>query len=145
VGVAVTPPLLTVHVPIITVSEANRRDHFRVKAKRVASQRDTVAWSMRAKAGSRPGIVAALSHGLVVTLVRCSPRSLDSHDNLRSALKATVDELAAWLGLASDSDLRVTWGYRQERRVPPHVRVEFRVRDTETTAALERVKLLGVG
>jgi hypothetical protein len=49
-------------------------------------------------------------------LVRVAPRSLDSHDNLRSAMKGAVDGVADALGV-DDRDPRVTWSYAQER--PP--------------------------
>jgi hypothetical protein len=54
---------------------------------------------------------------------------LDSHDNLRAALKPIVDQVAVWLGV-DDADPRVTWEYGQrriKRRHQPSVVVEVEV------------------
>lgn len=89
-------------VPVKTVSEANGRDHWRVKAKRVRTQR-------RAAAAMCP------RHALpcVVRMVRCSAGDLDD-DNLRGALKAVRDGIADALGV-DDRDPRVRWEYEQAR------------------------------
>ena len=50
----------------------------------------------------------------VVTLTRLSAGTLDEHDNLRTALKAVVDGIAAKQGI-QDNDPRVTWRYAQEK------------------------------
>lgn len=89
-------------IPIKTVSEANRRDHWAKKAKRVKSQREAVY--LACPKAEVP---------CVVTLTRVAPRSLDS-DNLQSALKATRDSVAQRLGV-DDADERVEWRYAQEK------------------------------
>jgi hypothetical protein len=61
----------------------------------------------------------------VVTLTRIAPRALDD-DNLRGALKATRDEVAAWL-LVDDRDPRVTWTYAERRGAVREYAVEVSV------------------
>jgi hypothetical protein len=87
-------------LPVETVSEANRRDHWAVRAK-------------RAKAHRTAAYLAVPAHSLpaVVTLTRVGPRRLDD-DNLRGALKAVRDGVADRLGV-DDADARVRWEYRQ--------------------------------
>jgi hypothetical protein len=50
-------------------------------------------------------------------LTRHSSGTLDAHDNLPSAFKHIVDELAAWMGV-DDADQRVQWRYEQEKCNP---------------------------
>lgn len=90
-------------VPIATVSEANRRDHWATKAKRAKGQR--LALYLATKRAELP---------CVVTLTRVGPRRLDD-DNLRGALKACRDGVADRLGV-DDADPRVEWRYGQEVR-----------------------------
>lgn len=92
--------MLLVHLPILTVSEANRRDHWRVRAKRAKSQRRTAAV-----------LVPAFGLPCVVTLTRVASRALDD-DNLRGAMKAVRDGIADRLGV-DDRDARVAWQYAQ--------------------------------
>lgn len=94
--------VITVHLPIKTVSEANRRDHFMVRARRVKEQRRTAAM-----------LVPRFGLPCVVTLVRIGPKALDT-DNLAGALKAVRDGVADRLGI-QDNDPRVVWKYGQKR------------------------------
>lgn len=123
-----TPPLV---VPIRTQSEANMREFWAAKAKRTASIRDAVGFSLAAVRNERPRLPVA------VTLTRLAPRELDS-DNLAGALKAVRDEVAVWLGLpvkksrgsrpvADDRDPRVTWTVSQRKGEPKQYAVEIRV------------------
>lgn len=91
---------------IKTVSTLNTREHFRVAAHRKALQRSQTR---------------RVVHGLptpqlpvIVCLTRHSSGTLDAHDNLPSAFKHIVDELAVWLGV-DDADPRVQWRYEQEK------------------------------
>ena len=52
---------------------------------------------------------------LTITLTRLSAGTLDAHDALPASQKSIVDGIADALGLASDSDPRLTWRYGQER------------------------------
>jgi hypothetical protein len=98
--------MISITLPIHTVSEANRRDHWRVKAKRVKSQRKITA-----------ALVPRFGLPCVVTLVRVGVRPLDEHDNLRSALKGVVDSIADRLGVP-DNDPRIEWRYGQAKGTP---------------------------
>lgn len=107
---------MRIELPIATVSEANRRDHWATKARRAKFQRNT-AWAL----------CPAYPLPCVVTLTRIAPRSLDAHDNLRSALKFAVDGIADRLGI-KDNDPRVEWRYAQTKGSPYAVIVEFQER-----------------
>lgn len=111
------PAGVEVILPVQTVSEANRRDHWAVKAKRVKRHR-LVARAM----------CPAMGLPCVVRLTRLSPGTLDD-DNLRGALKAVRDGVADRLGV-DDRDPRVTWEYAQERSkgLKGVVRLELRPR-----------------
>lgn len=104
----------TVHLPIATVSEANRRDHWQVKRKRAKAQRQMAA-----------ALVPRFGLPCVVTLTRVSPRMLDD-DNLQSALKAVRDGVADRLGV-DDRDPRVEWRYAQRKGAQKAVEVELGV------------------
>lgn len=53
------------------------------------------------------------SLGYRVTLVQCRRRMLDSHDNMRTAVKPLVDAITETLGFKSDDDPRLKWEYGQ--------------------------------
>ncbi len=93
----------TVWLPVQTVSEANGRDHWRVKAKRVKSQR----FAARA-------MTPVMSLPVVVKLTRLSRSRLDD-DNLRGALKAVRDGIADAFGVP-DNDPRLRFEYDQAPR-----------------------------
>jgi len=105
--------------PIATVSEANKRCHWSVRARRVKSHRRDAFYVLKQYEALRP------DPPVVVTLTRISPRGLDD-DNLRSALKGTRDGVADWLGIDDGSD-QITWKYGQERGRPKEqaVRIEI--------------------
>ncbi len=111
--------MVEVDIPIRTVSEANGREHWAIKAKRVKLHRDTAHMVIRhALKGEKP-------LPCVVTLTRMSPRLLDD-DNLRQALKATRDGIADWLGV-DDRDPLIRWEYGQIKASKYHavrVRIE---------------------
>lgn len=101
---------LRVVTAIATVSEANRREHWAAKARRVKSQRGAACMVLRA--ADRIGVreLCRVAPGVVVELVRVG-RRLDD-DNLRGALKAVRDGVADWLGW-DDGDPRYEWRYAQ--------------------------------
>ena len=101
--VPLTPVEIYLRIP--TVSEANKREHWAAKAKRVKSQRSTAKFETQD--------LLMLKMPLSVTLTRVSPRPLDD-DNLRGALKAVRDGIADRLGI-NDRDPRVAWLYSQRR------------------------------
>ena len=100
--------VLTLSLPIELVSEANCRDHWRVKAKRVAAQRGLVKLFRKG--------AECVKLPVVVELARIAPKELDD-DNLRSSLKAVRDGVADWFGIG-DRDPRIEWHYSQSRRAP---------------------------
>lgn len=108
---------VTLSIPMRTVSEANRRDHWAVKAARVKAQRATVAIYL-----SR---VPRVRMPVSVRLVRTGGKRLDD-DNLRSAMKAARDSIAEAYGVDDGSPLW-TWNYDQEcGRGPLGVRIEIK-------------------
>lgn len=98
-------------MPLKIVSEANCRDHWRVKAKRVKAHRITAHSMLRVAFGA-----SGWAAPLVITLTRIGPRDLDT-DNLAGGFKAVRDGIADWLGI-NDGDKAVTWNYTQERGKP---------------------------
>lgn len=102
-------------IPMHTVSEANRRDHWRIKAKRVTAQRYSVAWAWAAARWP-------CGKPRVVTLTRLAPRELDD-DNLTGSFKAVRDQVAEECGF-NDREKSVMWVYRQEKSKTYAVRIE---------------------
>ena len=98
--------MITITLPIHTVSESNWRGCWQAKARRVKSQRKITA-----------ALVPRFGLPCIVTLVRVGVRPLDAHDNLRSSLKAVVDSIAARLGVP-DNDPRIEWRYGQAKGSP---------------------------
>lgn len=96
-----------VTLPLLIKSEANGRDHWAAKARRVKSHRQEALAIPKALLCEPP---------CVVTLTRIAPRSLDT-DNLQSGFKALRDGIADRLGV-DDKDPRVRWEYQQERGEP---------------------------
>lgn len=108
---------IEVVIPLSLPSIANLREHWAVKARRVKAQRAAT----RIMLNQKPHVMTAVRWQLheqradvIVTLTRVSPRSLDSHDNLRAAFKACVDSVADVLGV-NDNDPRVVWRYEQRK------------------------------
>ena len=92
-------------------SEANQREHWATKAKRVKMKRGVVGHAL----WFRELILKRPRPELPVTVIftRLAARRLDD-DNLCGGFKACRDEVASWLGV-NDNDPRVTWRYAQER------------------------------
>jgi len=99
--------MIEVTIPIKSVSVANLRMHWAVKAK--------LAKSHRAMARNAMAIASPAAPGLPLTLVltRVGPRTLDT-DNLASSLKAVRDGIADWLGV-DDGSPQIDWQYAQKR------------------------------
>lgn len=104
-------------LPMKLPSVANQRIHWATKARQVKAQRQALAnaWVMHPDRLAWQSILA--SHlrgpGLVVTLTRYAPRTLDS-DNLASAFKGIRDQVAKQLGV-NDNDPRITWVCEQAK------------------------------
>jgi hypothetical protein len=123
-------------IPLKTISEANRREHWHKAAVRHTQQQ----WFIRALFNAE---IRAIPIPCQVTMTRIATRFLDSHDALPMAFKWIVDELGACMfpekvviyrkrngriaqnkGHA-DSDPRVNWIYRQERGKIQGIRIEI--------------------
>lgn len=102
---------VSVTVPIRTVSEANCREHWRVKNKRKVQQQMMVNWMFHA--GKRREL-DEVRWPYLVTLTRKGPRLLDD-DNCQSSLKGARDMVAQILGVDDGDTKAVRWKYRQER------------------------------
>lgn len=92
-------------VPVRTVSESNVRTHWSKRHARVRDQRKVTDALLRTTFG------LCQQAPVCVRLVRIAPRELDD-DNLRGALKAVRDSVAAWVGL---DDRYLRFDYAQER------------------------------
>ena len=112
-------------LPMHTVSEANARGHHMGKARRVKAQRAAVTTAVQALVGPR----CPLPLPLVVELVRLAPSSGLDDDNLCSALKATRDALAKWLGV--DDRKRDVVRYKYDQRREKTYGVEVCIRPME--------------
>lgn len=110
---------MTVVVPITTVSEANRRDHWTAKAQRVRNQRVAVYLYLTPQWRTKtlPPLPAT------ITLTRLAPRLLDD-DNAVGSMKAVRDEIAALYKCGDGSPL-FTWKYAQEKYHVCAVRIEI--------------------
>jgi hypothetical protein len=119
-------PAAVVELPMRIDSRANRHvsNHWGPRHETSRKQRTAAfvkcrttprltAWAQRELDGG----------GVVVRVVRISPRELDSHDNLGMALKACTDGVADYLGV-NDRDPRVVFVPDQERGAVG-VRIEF--------------------
>lgn len=100
-------------VPILTVSEANMREHWAAKAKRAKSQRSDMytflmAFAKSVKDCARPHHKSKW----VVAIKRVGIRRLDD-DNLAGSAKHVRDEIAAWMGCDDGPDGPITWSYDQ--------------------------------
>ena len=107
---------MIVPIPMPLPSAANLREHWRVRAKRIKTQRATVAMFLRGPAPALP---------VVVTLTRIAPRALDD-DNLQSAFKGVRDEVARWFGVP-DNVPGIRWEYGQRRGAPKVYGIEVSV------------------
>lgn len=118
----------SVALDIPTINPLNVREHFRVRAARVASERGRLHMEFIYRGLKPPPLP------VIVRLVRLSSGTLDD-DAVPAAMKGIRDQLAVWLGLpvtkrgiADDRDPRVSWTYGQEqirRGERAAIRVEF--------------------
>lgn len=104
-------------VPVYTRSP-NAREHWRVKAKRVAQERELTAWSLIGQ--KKPPIPCS------VRLTRVGRGVLDD-DNLVGAMKGVRDEVAKWLGIDDRHSEQVRYVYAQQhsKLASWGVRIEF--------------------
>lgn len=94
-------------IPIRTMSEMNRRDHWAAKDRRRKAQMVAVFTEMNLAGGWQLNNVAGRC-----VLTRYGPRKLDT-DNLAASFKFIRDEIAFRVGV-DDGDERWEWEYKQE-------------------------------
>lgn len=92
--------------PIRTISEANNRDHWRVKSKRRQEQQLAMGLLLNNALRGR-----SVELPCTVKLTRVGPKTLDD-DNLQSSFKACRDQIARRLGV-DDGDKRIKFEYDQ--------------------------------
>lgn len=98
---------LDFRVPIKTVSEMNRRDHWAVKNDRKKSQQEEIMIALQNNLVGRK-----VQLPCVVKLIRIGPRKLDQ-DNLASSLKFLIDAIAQKLGVDDGDETKVSWQISQ--------------------------------
>lgn len=96
----------TFTMPIKTVSELNRRDHWSKLAKRKKEQKKVMYLYLM-------GVCVPTRKPTSITFTRLGTRTLDT-DNLASAFKACRDSTAEYFGF-DDGDEGVKWLYAQEK------------------------------
>lgn len=105
--------LLQLSIPLRTTTGLNAREHFRVRARRVAAEKELVRLFLSQRRKLRRG---PADLPLLVTLTRTSPASkLPDDDNLAGGLKAVRDAVGEWLGTGDAPDAPVSWRCRTER------------------------------
>jgi len=92
---------------VLPTRTMNSRGHWGAGYRSNKKVRSDVALMLAHFGSVRPDLPA------VGTMTRVAPRRLDD-DNAVSACKGCRDEIAAWLGLKTDRDPRVTWVVEQE-------------------------------
>ena len=112
-----THPTLTARIGISLLRGQNNREHHRVRAKRVAAEREATLDALAA--GDWRGDPVSLRRpdlGARITLVRPFVATPLDSDNLSAACKAPRDAVAQFLGLDDASD-RLHWVYLQSPAV----------------------------
>jgi hypothetical protein len=104
---------ITARVDIQLARGQNNREHHRVRAARVAAEREATRLALAA--GDWRGDPVSLRRaelGARVTIVRPFVTTALDNDNLSAACKAVRDEVAAFLGV-DDASARLHWVYLQ--------------------------------
>jgi len=101
---------ISIHVPIRTESELNRRDHWAVRNKRKKEQQRATyfAWKQAVFGKHIP------KPPFVVTFTRFGPRMLDTGDNLPSAFKGIRDTVAELLKVDDGNEQMIRFEYKQQ-------------------------------
>ena len=115
--------MISVVLPLKTVSEANKHTHWRDRQKRAKGQHQFTCLLMGPPIRAAGIVPGEFKDHLVITLTRLSPQQLDS-DNLAGSTKFVQDGVAEALGV-DDRDPRLTWVYKQEKCKEYGVRVDI--------------------
>jgi len=110
----------TVVVPVRTVSELNRHEHWRLRQKRAKVQHEVVGWAC-VDNGFKIPFEGVPVH---VHLTRLASRKLDT-DNLAGSLKHVRDAVAKYMGCDDGDESKITWSVGQEPQKGYAVRIEF--------------------
>lgn len=114
--------MVSVVVPIKTVSALNGREHWRARANRVRGER----FAVQALLNSEPKPALPC----VVRLTRIGPTNgLDPFDNLPASLKGVADQVAAWLGVSDRNPDLLRFECAQERGRAWGVRIEVEAKE----------------
>lgn len=116
--------ILTAIVPIATVSEMNRRDHWSERHRRAKQQKELTLLMLRTAKVDRSRLIAPYS----VRLTRIAPGAIRDSDNLAASTKAVRDAVASFLGV-DDADVfgsgDVRWTVAQEKGASHALRIEI--------------------
>lgn len=119
--------MVLITIPMRLVSEANQREHWAQKQRRVRAQREEVYLRLWRSPHRRPTLPCT------ITITRIAPRMLDGHDNLSGSAKAVVDGMSDWLagayGTGEDRQVGLTWRYAQRPGKPKEYAVEITIED----------------
>lgn len=113
------PLSFAVQMKIRTISMANVREHWAVRAKRNKAHRAAVA----AQFVWCPETLRETPFPLTVTLTRYGKRLLDD-DNLAGSFKAIRDEVATQLGRDDNPTSGISWVYRQHKAKDYWINIE---------------------
>lgn len=116
--------MISIIIPIKTVSESNCSEHWAKKRKRYKEQKFMTFISC--KDHINPNTLPC-----IINMTRIAPRQLDD-DNLPMSMKWIRDEIADLLipGKArgqADSDPRIKWTYAQEKGKPKEYSVKIEI------------------
>ena len=120
-------PSFRVMCGIRTVSAANAREHWAIKAKRNKSERTAI----RAYFSTCPPSLRNTDAPLVVSLARFGKRLLDD-DNLAGSFKAIRDEVAACLNRDDGPKAGIRWVYQQTTAKDYWIEIEVRADETDS-------------
>ena len=116
--------MMTLILPIHTVSESNVHTHWRKRHHRAKTQRTAMYYRCLATWRTPPALP------LRITLTRIAPRALDD-DNLAASCKALRDGVADWLagayGTGNDRQEGLRWHYAQRKGMPHEYAVEVSI------------------
>lgn len=117
----INPLSFDIQIAIRTISMANVREHWAVRAKRNKAHRAAVAqqfvWC--------PEGLRLTPFPLVVTFTRYGKRLLDD-DNLAGSFKAIRDEVAAQLGRDDNPGSGIAWEYKQEKSKEYRIKIQVK-------------------
>lgn len=99
----------------------NDREHWRVRAKRVKAEKESVGWALRTSA--KPELPC------IATLTRVAPSNGLDDDNLSGSLKAPRDAIAEWLRVDDKFVSLVEYRYAQRRGREWGVEIDFQQKE----------------